>query len=100
MSTVYKITYPNRKIYVGQDITDSIAYFGSPDSELVDKDFTREQLRSVPDTKEILWESATATQAEVDKKERELIVSLRANDPAVGYNKWPAIRGRSREPAN
>jgi hypothetical protein len=26
---VYKITYPNGKIYVGQDVTDSINYFGS-----------------------------------------------------------------------
>jgi hypothetical protein len=26
---VYKITYPNGKIYIGQDLTDSINYFGS-----------------------------------------------------------------------
>jgi hypothetical protein len=29
MKVIYKITYPNGKIYVGQDVTDSINYFGS-----------------------------------------------------------------------
>jgi hypothetical protein len=27
---VYKITYPNGKIYVGMDLTGSVTYFGSP----------------------------------------------------------------------
>jgi hypothetical protein len=35
------------------------------------------------------WESATATDSEVTKKEVELIRQLRANDPAIGYNRWP-----------
>ncbi|MCB8840648.1 hypothetical protein [Aurantimonas sp. VKM B-3413] len=30
MKVVYKVTWPNGKIYVGSDTTDSIAYFGSP----------------------------------------------------------------------
>ena len=42
MMVIYKITYPNGKIYVGQDRTDSINYFGSASSELIAKDFTRE----------------------------------------------------------
>jgi len=29
MKVIYKITYPNREIYVGKDLTDSINYFGS-----------------------------------------------------------------------
>jgi len=29
VKVVYKITYPNGKIYVGQDLTNSINYFGS-----------------------------------------------------------------------
>ena len=29
MKVIYKITYPNNKIYVGKDLTDSINYFGS-----------------------------------------------------------------------
>lgn len=36
---VYKITYPNGKIYVGQDITNSATYFGSPNSKIVAADF-------------------------------------------------------------
>jgi hypothetical protein len=38
---VYKITYPNGKIYIGSDLTDSANYFGSASSELIRKDFTR-----------------------------------------------------------
>ena len=45
MNIIYKITYPNGKIYVGQDRTDSVTYFGSADSDLIAKDFTREQRR-------------------------------------------------------
>lgn len=29
MKVIYKITYPNGKIYIGKDLTDSINYFGS-----------------------------------------------------------------------
>lgn len=32
MNIIYKITYANGKIYIGQDRTDSINYFGSADS--------------------------------------------------------------------
>jgi hypothetical protein len=39
MSVIYKITYPTGKIYVGQDRTDSMAYFGSPNSDLIAHDF-------------------------------------------------------------
>jgi len=34
MKIVYKVTWPNGRIYVGSDLTDSIAYFGSPDQNL------------------------------------------------------------------
>jgi hypothetical protein len=87
---VYKVTYPNGKIYVGQDVTDSINYFGSASADLIAADFTPEQLRDFTARKQILWESETATDAEVTAKEYELIRLLRANDPAVGYNRRPA----------
>ena len=29
MKIIYKVTYPNGKIYIGKDLTDSINYFGS-----------------------------------------------------------------------
>jgi hypothetical protein len=92
MMVIYKITYPNRKIYVGQDRTDSINYFGSASSELIAKDFTREQQRDFAIRKEILWESETTTPAEVTVKEIEFILSLKSNDPAIGYNRWPQIK--------
>jgi hypothetical protein len=89
---IYKITYPNGKIYVGQDVTDSINYFGSPNSHLISQDFPREQRQRFTVTREILWESDTATHSEVTQKEIEFILSLRANDPAVGYNQRPKHR--------
>jgi hypothetical protein len=89
LKVIYKITYPNGKIYVGQDVTDSINYFGSASGELIAQDFTREQRRDFTIRREILWESATATPAEVTRKEIEFILALHANDPAVGYNRSP-----------
>ena len=87
MPVVYKITYPNGKIYIGQDMTDSINYFGSADSRLIAADFTPEQRRDFNVRREILWESATATRAEINRRESELIRLHRSNDPAVGYNR-------------
>jgi len=92
MSVIYRITYPNGKIYVGQDRTDTIDYFGSPDSGLIEKDFTREERKVFTVTKEILWESATATREEINQKEMELILSLKSNDPSVGYNRFPKFK--------
>jgi hypothetical protein len=89
MKVIYKITYPNGKVYIGKDLTDSINYFGSADGELIAKDFTREQRRDFTIRKEILWESETATNEEVNRQEIEFIRLHRANDPAVGYNRWP-----------
>lgn len=89
---IYKVTYPNGKIYVGKDLTDSITYFGSPNEHLVAADFTREERRALTIRKEILWESATASDAEVNRREVEFILALRANDPAIGYNRWPKFR--------
>jgi hypothetical protein len=92
MIVIYKITYPNGKIYVGQDRTDSINYFGIASSELIAKDFTREQRQDFTIRKEILWESETTTPAEVMAKELEFILALKSNDPATGYNRWPRIK--------
>jgi len=89
MKVVYKITYPNGKIYVGKDLTDSANYFGSASSELIACDFTREQRRDFTIRKQILWESEVASDREVAAVEVRLIRELRANDPGVGYNRWP-----------
>ncbi|WP_210281699.1 GIY-YIG nuclease family protein [Pseudochelatococcus contaminans] len=74
MKIVYKVTWPNGKIYVGSDLTDSIAYFGSPQALLIEADFpTRASRRRMSVCREILWESDKATDAEVRRKEREFI---------------------------
>ena len=83
---------PNGKIYVGMDLTDSIGYFGSAEHSLVAADFTREARRDFTIRREILWESESASDAEVRAKELEFIRILGSNDPAVGYNRWPKFK--------
>jgi hypothetical protein len=89
MKVIYKVTYPNGKIYIGKDVTDSINYFGSADADLIAQDFTREERRDFTIRREILWESETASDEEVSQKEVELIRLHGSNDPSVGYNRWP-----------
>ena len=93
MKVIYKITYPNGKIYVGQDLTDSISHLGSASSAIIAGQFAREQRRDFAIRREILWESATASDGEASLMEAEFIKTLRSNDPAVGYNRWPRFRG-------
>ena len=95
VKVIYKITYPNGKIYIGRDLTDTLNYFGSVDSHLIEEDFSREERRDFTIRKEILWESETASDSEVSYKEIEYIISLRSNDPAVGYNRWPKFKGNT-----
>lgn len=92
MKVIYKITYPNGKIYIGKDLTDSINYFGSANSSLIAKDFTREEQRDFAIRKEILWESETATDKEVNQKEIEYIRSFNSNNPSIGYNRFPVFK--------
>ncbi len=91
MKVIYKITYPNGKIYIGKDLTDSINYFGSAASATIARDFTREQRRDFTIRREILSESESASDAEVNEKEVGFIRAHRSNDPAVGYNRWPSV---------
>ena len=91
MKVIYKITYPNGKIYIGMDLTDTITYFGSADSKLIAADFTREQRRDFVVRKETLWESETASDAEVREREAQLSRENRSNAPATGYNRCPPL---------
>ena len=93
MKVIYKIIYPNNKIYVGKDLTDSINYFGSACDGLIAKDFTRKQRRAFTIRREILWESETASDSEVNRNEVKYIILLQANNPAIGYNQWPKHNG-------
>ena len=93
MKIIYKITYPNGKIYIGKDLTDTINYFGSANSKLIAEDFTREERRDFTIRKEIIWESETASDKEVNQKEVEFIRKYQSNNPLVGYNQWPKFKG-------
>lgn len=90
LKVIYRITYPNGKIYIGKDLTDSINYFGSASSDLIAQDFTHEERQSFTITREILFESEDAS--EVNKKEAVLIRENRSNDPSIGYNQWPKFK--------
>lgn len=87
---VYKLTFPNGKIYIGKDIGGkghSLKYFGSWDNEIVMKDFTDDEIRNFTITKQIIFESNNKD--EVSKKEFELIRAYASNNPLIGYNKNP-----------
>jgi len=97
MKVIYKITYPNGKIYVGQDTTDSLmTYFGSGDHNYINSDPTLKELKDFTVRKEILWESENATPQELKQKEDDYIVSLGANNPDKGYNLRPKFEKEKR----
>jgi len=84
---IYKITFPNGKIYVGKDEGaqgHSLRYFGSWSDTLIEQDFTKAELQDLTLRKQILFESED--KLEIRRKESEFIRSLRSNDPAIGYN--------------
>ncbi|MBO6898459.1 MAG: hypothetical protein JJ868_13885 [Shimia sp.] len=90
---VYKITFPNGKIYVGKDVSSnghSVRYFGSWDSSIVEAEFTREQLEDFSLRKQILFESSD--KVEVARMEMRMIKELEANNPKKGYNRTPKFR--------
>jgi hypothetical protein len=94
VQVIYKITYPNGKIYIGQDRTDTIDYVGSPNGRLIAQDFTREQRQDFSIRKEILLEFPDEIDPrEITRHEVRLIVAYQANDPAKGYNRHPKFRG-------
>ncbi len=92
MKIIYKITYPNGKIYVGKDLTNTLGYFGSPNSRLIEADFAEEQKRDFTIRREILWQSNDATDREVNRKEVELIIKYQSNNPKIGYNRSPKFK--------
>ena len=92
---IYKISFPNGKIYVGKDvggIGHALNYFGSWSNALVAQDFTKEQLSDFTLRKEILFESNDKD--EVSKKECEFILALRSNEAEIGYNQTHRPRAK------
>lgn len=89
---IYKITYPNGKIYIGKDLTNTLTYFGSVNSEIVAQDFTEEQQRDFTVRKQVIFESDSTE--DINKIESQLILEHDSNSPDIGYNKWPKFKGR------
>ena len=92
MKIIYKITYPNGKIYIGKDLTNTFRYFGGPNSKLLEADFTDEEKKDFTIRREILWQSNDATNIEANKKEIELILKYKSNNPRIGYNRSPKLK--------
>lgn len=87
---VYKITWPNRKIYVGRDLADSITYFGNPHKKLIDAvSPARDACRSMTLNRTIPGHSRSASDTEVRQVERRFILKLCSSDPSIGYNRSP-----------
>lgn len=84
---IYKITYPNGKIYIGKDLTNSINYWGSASSDLIAIDFTPEERMDMTIRREIIFISNDA--AEINRMESVFIREYKSNNPEIGYNQWP-----------
>jgi len=93
VKVIYKITYSNGKIYIGKDLTDTLNYFGSADSKLIEANFTREDMRDFTIRKQILLESESASASEVALQEAKLITEYKSNDLRIGYNRRPKFKG-------
>ena len=95
---IYKITYPNEKIYVGSDATGSyLTYFGSPTRKYLEKDFEKdypyEKQKELEIKKMILDSFDKISNKDLRSKEREYIVKLGSNNPEIGYNLKPKFIG-------
>ncbi len=92
MKIIYKITYPNWKIYIWKDLTNSINYFWSANRKLIEQDFNDEERKSFTITRDILWSSKNSLDKEVNEKEVEFIKKYSSNNPLIWYNQWPKFK--------
>ena len=90
LKVIYKITYPNGKIYIGKDLTNSINYWGSASSELIEKDFTADERKDMSIRREIIYQSTVTD--EINRMEAVLIRENGSNNPEIGYNQWPKYK--------
>ena len=89
---IYKITYPNGKIYIGKDLTNSINYFGSANSQEISKDFSEAERKDFIIRREIIWETNEESNDEINAKEVYYIKFYESNNPKIGYNRWPKFK--------
>jgi hypothetical protein len=92
IKTVYKIVFPNNKIYIGSTIENRVCYIGNAACYLLERDFTPEELSNFTIRKEILWQSKTAATGHVRSIEQRFILEFQSNCPAVGYNLRPVYK--------
>lgn len=93
---VFKITFPNGKIYIGSDTAstaklDFFKYFGSP------KKAKEEMLSDLGEhisrretyilKKDILFSAENCRAGDIIKIEHQFIKNLKAKDPSIGYNR-------------
>ena len=87
MKQIFKITFPNNKIYIGKDLSGTLTYFGGFDPLCVKADYVNIRMSHFTLKKEILWESETATDAEVAVREAQYIRVFDSTNPLIGYNR-------------
>lgn len=87
VGVIYKITYPNGKIYIGQDRTDDINYFGSADSHTIARDFSEAERMDFTVRKEILVRRENISVRELNRLEREYILEFDSAYSDIGYNR-------------
>jgi len=93
MKVIYKITYPKGKIYIGSDSSgDILRYFGSPDREILEIDYSWEELQDIILRKEILFFDENISDSDLRKKEYRIIEEMGSNNPEIGYNLLPKYK--------
>jgi hypothetical protein len=98
MKVIYRITYPNGRIHIGKDRTETVAHFGSADSTLVEAELARVERRGFAVRKEILWKSEAAAGTDTSRNVIELVEKCCLRNRAVGYDRWPKPRARGTDP--
>lgn len=86
MKQVFKLTFPNRKVFIGKDGRGSITCFEGYSREAVEADFRNVILPAFSITKEVLWESEKAGEEEMETVVERYVRMFRADDPQFGYN--------------
>ena len=87
IGVIYKITYPNGKIYIGQDRTDDVNYFGSADAFTISKDFTFDEKQDFTIRKEILERRENISIQQLNLLERLHIIKNHSAYSDIGYNR-------------
>ena len=93
---VFKVTFPNGKIYIGSDTArtarlDFFKYFGTPikakEDMLHDLGKFLDLAKPYVIKKEILYAQENAKVGDILKTEQKFIKSLNSKDPIIGYNR-------------